>query len=334
MATIGDVAREAGVSRAAVSLALNGKPGVAADTRRRVVETATRLGYQPNAQAKGLAMRKTSTLGVVVPDISSPFYSDLIWGIDEEAAVHGHYLMLCTTIGRPSRERRYLRLLGEQRVDGIIVLTPRGDEHSIRAIQDHGFPLVVVDRDIQVADDIVEVLVDNYHGAVAAVEHLLNTGHRQVAYINGIPELQASQERLRGYRTALGEHGIPYRSDLVEEGGFSEEGGARAMERLLAAEPQLEAVFAASDMMAIGAIHALRRAGLAVPNDVSVVGFDDVPLAAHFSPSLTTVRQPIAEMGRIALRLLLELLRGEAVWERKMLLQTQLAVRDSTCARR
>ena len=328
--TIADIAREAGVSRATVSLALNGKPGVAPETRRRILEIAEKLHYQPNASARGLALQKTQTIGVIVPDIGSPFYAELIRGVEEEASRAGYYLMLLTTAGKPSREEMYFRLLGEQRVDGIIVLTPRGDEALLRRIQAKGFPLVVVDRDIQSADDVVEVVVDNFHGALEAMEYLLDLGYRRIGFINGVPGLQASQDRLRGYQVALQEHGIAPDPELIVAGDFQDSGGYRAMQKLLSLEPRVEAVFAASDMMAFGAVRAIRERGLEVPQDIAVVGFDDIPVATYFDPPLTTVRQPMAKMGAIACRLLLQEIRGETILERKVTLRTELVVRAST----
>lgn len=328
--TIADVAQEAGVSPATVSLVLNGKPGVAAKTRHRVLLAAEKLNYRPNASARGLALQKTGTVGVIVPDIGSPFYAELVRGVEEEASAQGYYLMLCTTSGKPDREKMYLRLLGEQRVDGFIFLTPRGDEASIRAIHAQGFPLVVVDRDIQAADDVIEVVVDNFHGALSAMEHLIGLGYRRIGFINGIPGLQASQDRLRGYQIALQEHGIPFSSELVVVGNFSDAGGYQAMRELFSHQPTVEAVFAASDVMAIGAIRAVREAGLRVPEDIAMLGFDDVPLAAQVDPPLTTVRQPMAKMGSIACNLLLKQIRGEEILERKVILQTELVVRSST----
>jgi DNA-binding LacI/PurR family transcriptional regulator len=330
MATIVDIAREAGVSKATVSLALNGKPGVSPETRRRILEIARRLNYRPNAAAKGLALQRTETIGVIVPDIGSPFYAELIRGVEEEASRAGYYLMLLTTAGKPSREEMYFRLLGEQRVDGIIVLTPRGDEALLCRIQRRGFPLVVVDRDIQFADDVVEVVVDNFHGALEAMEHLLSLGYRRIGFINGVPGLQASQDRLRGYQVALQEHGITPNPELIVVGNFQDSGGYRATQKLLSLEPRVEAVFAASDMMAFGAIRAIRERGLEVPQDIAVVGFDDIPVATYFEPPLTTVRQPMEKMGAVAFRLLLQQIQGEKVLERKVVLRTELVVRAST----
>ncbi len=330
MPTIAVIAQEAGVSKATVSLALNGKPGVAPHTRQRILEIAKRLNYQPNASARGLALQKTHTLGVIVPDISSPFYAELVRGVEEEARAHDYYLTLCTTIGSPSRERMYFQLLGEQRVDGIIVVTPRGDEALICQIHAEGFPLVVVDRDIQASDKIVEVIVDNFHGALAAVEHLIGSSYRRIGFINGPPEIQASTDRLRGYLLALQEHEIIRDEQWMCSGDFQEEGGHRCMEKLLSLTPPLEAIFAANDLMAIGAIKAIKEAGKQVPDDIAVIGFDDIPIAPHFDPPLTTVRQPVARMGAVACRLLLQEINGEEILECKAILQTELIVRASS----
>ncbi len=330
MTTIKVIAQEAGVSKATVSLALNDKPGVAPHIRQRILEIAKRLNYQPNASARGLALQKTQTLGVIVPDISGPFYAELVRGVGEESRAHDYYLTLCTTIGRPSRERMYFQLLGEQRVDGIIVVSPRNDEALICQIHAEGFPLVVVDRDIQASDKIVEVIVDNFHGALAGVEHLIGLGHRRIGFINGPPEIQATQDRLRGYQLALREHRITPEDRWICVGDFRKEGGYRCMQELLSIKPPLEAIFAANDLMAIGAIKAIREAGKRVPDDIAIVGFDDIPLAAHFDPSLTTVRQPVARMGAVACRLLLQEINGEEILECKAILQTELIVRASS----
>ncbi len=329
MATLESIAQAAGVSKATVSLALNGKPGVSPRTRQRILEIAKQLNYQPNASAKGLAKQKTETVGVIVPDISTPFYAELVRGVEGEVSTYGYYLILCTTTGKPSREELYFQLFQTQRVDGIIIMTPRGDDRVIHQIHAEGFPIVVVDRDVAIGDDIVEVLVDNFHGSIAAMEHLLNLGYKKIGFINGVPTLPASQERLRGYRLALQEHDITPRDEWLCTANFREDGGYHCMQRLLSADPSLDAVFVASDLMALGAIKALREEGKRVPDDIAIVGFDDIPLAPTFDPPLTTVRQPMAKMGAMAARLLFQLINGEELLERKVILQTELVVRAS-----
>ncbi len=334
MATLESIAQAAGVSKATVSLALNGKPGVSPRTRQRILEIAKQLNYQPNASAKGLAKQKTETVGVIVPDISTPFYAELVRGVEGEVSTHGYHLILCTTTGKPSREELYFQLFRTQRVDGIIIMTPRGDDCVIHQIHAEGFPIVVVDRDVAIGDDIVEVLVDNFHGSIAAMEHLLNLGYKRIGFINGVPTLPASQERLRGYRLALQEHDITPRDEWLCTANFREDGGYQCMHRLLNADPSLDAVFVGSDLMALGAIKALREEGKRVPDDIAIVGFDDIPLAPTFDPPLTTVRQPMAKMGAMAARLLFQLINGEELLERKVILQTELVIRASCGANR
>ncbi len=225
-------------------------------------------------------MQKTETLGIIVPDISSPFYAELVRGVEEEASSKGYHLILCTTAGKLSREEVYLRLLGERRIDGMILVTPREQEEVIRHFREARFPLVIVDRDLPSTDEIIEVVVDNLQGALAAVEHLINLGYRKIGFINGLSELQASRDRLRGYQLALQEHGIMLDERWICSGDFQEEGGYRCMQQLLKTVPQLEAVFIASDLMTMGAIRAIRAEGKEVPGDIAVVGFDDIPLSA------------------------------------------------------
>ncbi len=330
MARLEDIARACGVSKATASLALNGKPGVSAETRRLVLEVAKKLNYRPHAPARSLVLHRTDTLGVIVPDLSSPFYAEVVRGVEDEAVQQGFFLVLTTTLGNPEREEFCLRLLRERRADGILFVTPRGNEHLIREIHAEGFPVVVVDREIQCEDGVVEVIVDNYGGAVQAMHHLLACGYRRIGFINGIPEIQASQERLRAYRDVLSSQGIRVRRSWVEVGWFLPEGGYQAMTRLLRVSPRLDAVFVACDWMALGAMRAIREKGLRIPEDIAVVGFDDVPLAAQTDPPLTTVRQPMVEMGRMGVRLLVQLIRKEQISQKKVLLPTELVVRGTT----
>jgi len=328
-ATIFDVAAKAGVSPATVSLVLNGKPGVSPETRQRVLQAAEELNYRPNASARSLVLEKTNMLGVILPDIGSPFYSEVVQGVEQEATAQGYYLVLCTTCGKSSREEGYLHLFWEHRVDGLLLVTPR-NESLIQEIRKHGFPLVVLDRDISLQDDVVEVIVDNFHGAIQAVEHLIHCGYRNIGFINGLPEIQASQERFRGYQTALRKHGLCFCPELVVEGDFTERGGYIAMKKLLSVASNLDAVFVANDWMALGALRAIREQGLRVPDDIGLVGFDDVPLAAQTDPPLTTVRQPMREMGALGVQLLIQLIKGKKVTPTKFTLPTELVLRGST----
>lgn len=330
MARLEDIARACGVSKATVSLALNGKPGVSPETRRFVLEVAKKLNYRPHASARSLVLQRTDTIGVIAPDLSSPFYAEVMRGLEEEAVHQGFFLVLTTTLGNPEREEFCLRLLQERRADGILFITPRGNEHLIREIYAEGFPVVVVDREIQSEDGVVEVVVDNYGGAMQAMEYLLECGYRRIGFINGVPEIQASQQRLRAYRDVLQSRGIRAPKKWMEVGWFLPEGGYQAMTRLLRVSPRLEAVFVACDWMALGAMRAIHEQGLRIPEDIAVVGFDDVPLAAQTNPPLTTVRQPMAEMGRAGVRLLAQIIRKEEVPQEKVVLPAELVVRSTT----
>lgn len=330
MVRLEDIARRCGVSKATASLALNGKPGVSPETRRLVLEVAKKLNYRPHASARSLVLQRTDTIGVIAPDLSSPFYAEVMRGVEEEAVHQGFFLILTTTLGNPEREGFCLRLLRERRVDGILFITPRGNDYLVREINADGFPVAVLDREIRDEDGVVEVVVDNYGGALQAMEHLLGCGYRRIGFINGVPDIQASQERLRAYRDALQGRGIRAPKKWVEVGWFLPEGGYQAMLRLLRVSPRLEAVFVACDWMALGAMRAIHEQGLRIPEDIAVVGFDDVPLAAQTNPPLTTVRQPMTEMGRVGVRLLARLIGKQELPQTKVVLPTELVVRNTT----
>jgi DNA-binding LacI/PurR family transcriptional regulator len=263
---------------------------------------------------------------LLLPDITNPFYAALVSGIQERALEKGHTMLLCTTQSDPEREEEYLDLLQSKQVDGALVdgltLPP---ERIARFVRD-GFPIVCLDRDVE-AESVPLVQVDNFLGARLATTYLLDLGHVRIAHVRG-PELGISAERVAGYRDALKSHGIEADHRLIEPGDFTEAGGYRAMTRLM--EQSFTAVFAANDLSALGAMNALTGRGLQIPDDVSVVGFDDVRLSAYTSPPLTTVHQPAAQIGRKATDLLLDLCNGRTVRKVRHLLEPQLVVRGST----
>ncbi|HZV52794.1 MAG TPA: LacI family DNA-binding transcriptional regulator, partial [Candidatus Dormibacteraeota bacterium] len=323
--TIYDVARLAGVSPATVSRALNGSGRVAAATRRRVEAAVAQLGYEPNRVARSLATSVTHTLALLLPDITNPFFPALVKGVQLLADERRYTLLLCNTAADPEREKEYLRVLRGKRVDGVILVGLKLDGRRIRSALGN-IPVVVLDRSVDLPGAAV-VQVDHRGGAVLAVRHLLELGHREVAHVAGPKELAVSRERLEGYRQALEEAGLPYRPQLVVEADFTEEGGYEAVRRLCAAG-RFTAVFAANDLSAIGIVAALRERGLTVPDQVSVVGFDDIHLCAYTVPALTTVRQPAYAMGRRAAELLIDAVEGGD--PRGVVFQAELVVRGST----
>ena len=323
--TIYDVARQAGVSPATVSRVLNGSGRVAAATRRRVEAAVAQLGYEPNRVARSLATSVTHTLALLLPDITNPFFPALVKGVQLLAEERRYTLLLGHTGADPEREEAYLRVLRGKRVDGVILVGLTLDGRRIRGALGE-VPVVVLDRPVDLPGAAV-VRVDHRGGAFLAVRHLLELGHRDIAHVAGPRDLAVSRERLEGYREALAEAGLPYRPELVVEADFTEEGGYAAVRRLCAAGP-FTAVFAANDLSAIGVVAALRERGLAVPDRVSVVGFDDIHLCAYTVPTLTTVRQPAYAMGRQAAELLIDAVQGGD--PRGVVFAAELVVRGST----
>jgi LacI family transcriptional regulator len=334
-ATSADVAARAGVSRTTVSFVLNDRAGVTIpdETRRRVEEAARELGYQPHGAARALAGGTSHTIGLVLrqsPEQVSvdALLAETLWGIGSEAH-EGGYRVLVEPLSPDSG--RYSDLVRSQRVDGLIVSGPRTDDAELVALVDDGFPIILQGSLPELSAPSVDV--DNRAGARTAVEHLVSLGHRRIACITNAPlAYTAAADRLAGYRDAIEAAALPYEPDLVVEGAFDAASGCLAMEELLSRAPGVTAVFVASDIVAFGALRALREAGRRVPADVSVVGFDDIPLARHFDPPLTTIRLPARALGAAAGRALLERLAGRLDNERR-LLPTELVVRDSTAPR-
>jgi DNA-binding LacI/PurR family transcriptional regulator len=329
--TSADVAARAGVSRTTVSFVLNERPGsnISPTTRDRVLEAAAELGYHPHASARRLAGGKSNTLGFVL--LQSPeqvagdaTLAETLSGLAAAARTAGFRVMVEPL---DPTNANYEALLRAQHADGIVVSGPRSDDTGLARLANEGFPIVL--QGSLAGIDAPSVDVDNVSGARRAVEHLIGLGWQRIACITNAPlAYTAAQERLEGYRQALAAAGIADDPDLIEEAAFDAGSGHRAMERLLA-RGRVEAVFVASDVVAFGAIAAIRDAGLTVPGDVSVVGFDDIALAAFFDPPLTTVRLPAHDLGLAAGTALLDRVAGRPVPDRT-LLPTELIVRSST----
>lgn len=334
-ATSADVAARAGVSRTTVSFVLNDRAdtGIADETRRRVEEAARELGYHAHGAARALAGGTSMTIGLVLRQSAEQVAADALlaetlWGIGSEARTGGYRVLVepLSPVGG-----RYSDLVRSQRVDGLIVSGPRVDDPELAALVEDGFPIILQGSLPAVPAPSVDV--DNRAGARAAVEHLVRLGHRRIGCVTNAPlAYTAAADRLAGYRDALKAAGIPRDPTLVAEGAFDAASGREATADLLARAPDITAIFVASDIVAFGALRALRESGRKVPDDISVVGFDDIPLARHFDPPLTTIRLPARDLGAAAGRALLERLAGRPVSERT-LLPTELIVRESTSAR-
>ncbi|MBM4464499.1 MAG: LacI family transcriptional regulator [Chloroflexi bacterium] len=329
--TIQDVAAAAVVSYQTVSRVINNRPDVAEDTRRRVWQVIEELGYQPSAIARGLVSKRTYTLGLITADFSDYFFTQVIVGAEVEARKQGYFFMLCSTERNPADEPEYLRLLTERQVDGILFARPSTEEdsrHIVSLIQ-QDVPLVTTAYWLP-GEKLTVVDVDNIDGGLQATECLIELGHRKIGMITGPAGWKSVNDRAEGYKLALSRAGIPFDASLVEYADWSYQSGYEAMHRLLAKSPQITALFAQNDQMAIGAMRALREAGRRIPDDVALVGYDDIPAAAYCHPSLTTIRQPMQRVGEVATQLLIQLVNGSAVERKEVLLTTEL-IRRETC---
>lgn len=329
-ATIRDVAEEARVSVASVSRAMNGTPGISTDTRDRILLVARRLNYTPHGAARSLITRRTNTLGVLLPDMHGEFFSELIRGIDRAARTRGLNVLVSSSHGDADEAVTALRAM-HGRVDGLLVMSPHADAAFLEANLPQAGPLVLMNTRAAHGAKHASFAVDNYGGAYAMVRHLHGRGHRRIAVIAGPEDNYEAQERLRGYRAALKKF-LPETEPMVLRGDFTEESGGRIGRVLAALERRPDAVFASNDMMAVGCMFALAEAGLDVPRDIALAGFDDIPIARYVTPALTSVRVPIAELGELAVARLAAGIESPDAPTDQRVLDTELVVRNS-CGR-
>ncbi|WP_310385610.1 LacI family DNA-binding transcriptional regulator [Roseateles sp.] len=326
--TLGMVAEACGVSPSTVSRILNGTAVVSAEKRAAVDQAIAELGFVPNPMARGLAGGRTLSVGVITQAIDSPFYGIALRGIEEALNKVGYSPLFVSGHWNAKEEARCIEVLRSRRVDGFIVLTGRLSDESLKTLA-KALPVVVTGRSLA-APGLYALDFNNFEGARLATEHLLALGHRDIAFIAGPVIHPDALERLRGYRSALQAAGLRYRPGLVVQGQYHEESGLLAVEQLIASRQPFSAIFAANDQMAFGATLALHRHGLHVPDEVSLVGFDDVAGAAHSVPPLTTIHHPAYELGSMAAAALLQLLAGEQ--PQATLPDPRLTVRGSTRA--
>lgn len=331
--TIKEVAREAGVSVATVSRTFNKSGPVKDETRIRVEAAAERLHYTPNVAARSLITRRTHTIGVLLPHLYGEFFSEVIRGADQAARERRHHLLVSGSHNDHGEVRAAVRAM-HGRIDGLIIMSPELEARTLIDDLPRRVPTVLLNCDVG-GETFDAVDVDNFGGARAMVRHLRNLGHRRIAIINGDVENNFdARERLRGYRAAMGEDGVASPDELEIDGDFTWAAGYRAGREFLDLEPRPTAVFAANDSMAIAALSAFREAGVAVPEDVAVAGFDDIPIARYASPPLTSVHVPIRGLGARAMARLFEAMEGREEGEvrprgRQETLPTRVVVRDS-----
>jgi DNA-binding LacI/PurR family transcriptional regulator len=336
VATLDEVARVAGVSRATVSRVVNGSPKVSADVRRTVERAIDRLGYVPNRAARSLVTRRSDSIAVVITEpanrlFSDPFFPRLVRGISAALSARDLQLVLLMPSDDVD-ERRTVRYLTAGHVDGVILVSLHGDDPLPEQLSTRKIPSVVLGRPSR-GVDVDYVDADNRDGGRRATAHLVQRGRRRIATITGPKDMVAGVDRLAGYRDALADAEIPIDDGLIATGDFTQAGGEAAMERLLKDRPDLDAVFCASDLMAVAALGALQAAGRHVPDDVAVVGYDDSPIATTTRPALSSVRQPIEDMGREMVNLLSGSIEQNGRVPRHIVLATELIARASSAGR-
>jgi LacI family transcriptional regulator len=329
MATIREVARKAGVAAITVSRVINRSGYVSEETRQRVEQAIAELDYVPNVLARGLRSSRTHTLGLLVTDITNAFWTTVARGAEDAAMRSGYSVFLCNTDESASKQEQYLRALLSHRVEGVIIAPASSDRGALAALERARLPFVIVDRRVPGVDADL-VLGDSLGGARMLVEHLLARGHRRIAHIGGPAGVSTADDREQGYREALMAAGIEADPDLVQRGDYKLESGCRLMRELLERSPLPTAVFAANNVLAVGALAALHEQGLRVPEDVALACFDDLPQASLIDPFLTVAAQPAYDLGATALRLLLARLADPHRPPETVVLPVQLLVRRSS----
>lgn len=327
--TIYDVAREAGVSMATVSRVVNNNPNVKPQTRKKVFEAIERLGYRPNAVARGLASKKTTTVGVVIPDISNSIFSEVARGIEDIANMYHYNIILCNADKKKEKEIRVINTLLEKQVDGLLFMGGTVTEDHIQAFRTSTVPIVLCGtRDDK--DQFPSVDIDHEAAAYDAVKLLIGQGHSKIGMISGTLQDPANgYSRYQGYKKALEEAGLAVSEDLVRIGNYRYESGYDVMKYFLQLSDRPSSIFAATDEMAIGAIHAIQDEGLRVPEDISVISVDNIRMASMVRPLLTTVAQPMYDIGAVSMRLLTKLMNKENVEMSKVLLSHEIIKRKS-----
>lgn len=328
MPTIFDIARESGFSYSTVSRTLSGFEFVKPSTREKILETAKKLGYVPNQQARSLAGGPSHLIGVLVPTLTNDYIIQILQGIDDELTQSNYNLILYTTNRHQGTEATYVATIMNGAADGLLLVAPFITDSYLETLNERDFPYILIDQEYEAEDSMV-VKATNRQGAYEATQYLIELGHTRIGFIAGLPQLNSAIERLKGYEAALSDNGIQFRDEYIVQGKFEMRTGYQATRKILTLQECPTAIFAANDLSALGAIDAIREHGLRIPQDISIIGFDDIPQAAVTYPKLTTVRQPLNQMGREAVNLLLRRLQTPDMDTVKLTLNTQLIIRDS-----
>ena len=326
--TIRDVAKLAEVHPSTVSRVINGDSRISEKTKNKVLLIIKKLGYTPNAIARGLKTKRTYTLGMLIPDITNPFFAELARGVEDAANKNSFNIILCNTDDKLKKERTYLEILREKRVDGLILGTAHIRDKSILELEKKKFPYILISRNVDRLNKNC-IIIDDLAGGMMATEYLIKLGHHRIAHISGPLKTRSGLNRLKGYQLALKKYKIEYNDELIGEGDFRIRGGYQVMKRFLKLTKPPTAIFAANDLLALGAMQAIQKKNFYIPEDFSIIGFNDIELASFVYPSLTTIRQPILEMGNLAVKMLLNIIIDGEFNQGKILLKPKLIIRES-----
>ena len=328
--TIRDVAAEAEVSEATVSRVINKSARVSYQTKKKVREAIDKLDYSPNANARHLRRSETKLIGLVIPDIWNPFFGGIVKGVEDLARDNDYNVVLFNTSGLLARERKCINVLKDRRVDGMIYMGKTYDQQRIDLLANCDFPIVIISRE-ENEIDYPTVNIDNYQAAYDMTNYLIETGYQNIAFISGPEEdTTASLKRAKGYKQALTDNGLQFNSDLLVNGDFTLKSGYQGIEEILEQTSNLDAVFAANDEMAVGAMRQIREQGYSIPDDIAVAGFDNISLVDYVEPRLTTVVQPVYELGQAGINALLKLIQGKELQDDNIVLDYDIVVREST----
>lgn len=336
MATMKEVADYAGVSVATVSRVMNNTGYVSEDLRERVQRAIGELNYQPSALARSLRRQITQTVGLLIPQLDQPFFSTLAFSIEQTLFAQGYHTLICSAEENADKEDAYIDMLLSRRVDGVILVPTGHSEQNIKHLVEQNVPVVLVDRNLPRLTNINRVMSNNYQGAYDAMQHLIQLGHRNIAVISASPHSGAMVQRIRGAKQALLDANMPLPSNMLNTASNEQikdslyRAGYLMAQEMLDSAPQISAIFALTDVMAVGAIHAAAERGKKLPEDLSILGFDNIDLAAYSMPELTTVAQPVAQMGAAASEILMRHMQREENSVESVLLETTLIVRKST----
>jgi DNA-binding LacI/PurR family transcriptional regulator len=328
---IKEIARRAGVSVATVSRVLNHPESVAPGTKERILNVMEESDYTPNWFARGLNFNKTNTIGLVIPNILNPGYMEVAKGVEDVAHQKDHTVLFCNVEGSVEKERKYVDDLIKRRIDGIVLVSSLLEREDVEEIKKQGIPLVLIEENKGDIKDVPIVRIDCEGAACKAVRHLTEIGYQDIAIIYGSTPERENQRKITGYKQALAEAGIPERGEYIQEAANTIEGGYIAAKRLIDLKKKPRAIFTTSDLLAFGAIDAMKDHGLKVPDDVAFVGFDNIRMSNLIDPKLTTVEKPLHKMGVVGARLLFDIIdtKGEENNNREILLQSKLKIRKS-----